>query len=192
MKFITEMILTVEKKRMLAEINEEIQEFDKKVAINMEERNKIEANIIISQMKLVTYYQELILLLDMEDHDNYLIQNLRKCKDEKQALKNDSDKIVKEQNELTAKDAENEKEYAEKMKEFKELVHPDDDHKREKLHQYWYKKHKKLQARKMKHADIDDLDDDSEGDDMDSEEDDDDEDFMDDDDDERVDLSPIE
>lgn len=44
------------------------------------------------------------------------------CKNEKQGLKNESDKIVKELNELVAKDAENEKLYAEKMKEFKETV----------------------------------------------------------------------
>lgn len=69
----------------------------------------------------------------MEEYDNFLIKNLLSCKNEKQELKNESDKIVKELNDLVAKDAENEKQYAEKMKEFKEMVHPDDDHKREKL-----------------------------------------------------------
>lgn len=59
----------------------------------------------------------------MEEYDNYLKKNFINCKNEKEELKNESDKIVKELNELVAKDAENEKLYAEKMKEFKEHVH---------------------------------------------------------------------
>lgn len=177
---------------MLDEMNEEIEQFDIDVGNQMNKKNQLQSDIIISHMNLVTYYQELILLVDMEEYDNYLIKNLLDCKNDKQELKNESDKIVKELNELVAKDAENEKQYAEKMKEFKELVHPDDDNKREKLQQYWYKKHKKLQARKMKHADNEDGDGDEDDDDLDSEEEDDDDFMDDDDDDERVDMSPIE
>jgi len=36
------------------------------------------------------------------------------------------------------------------MKEWKELVHPDDDLKREKIHQYYYKKFKREKAKKLK------------------------------------------
>jgi hypothetical protein len=34
------------------------------------------------------------------------------------------------------------------MKAFKELVYPDDDHKREKIHQYYLRKYKKDKAKK--------------------------------------------
>lgn len=44
----------------------------------------------------------------------------------------------------------NEKELSEQMKAFKELVYPDDDSKREKIHQYYLKKFKKDKAKKLK------------------------------------------
>lgn len=45
----------------------------------------MESDMKIAEMKLVTRYQELLILMDMEDHDNKLISNLqnnRKDKDE--------------------------------------------------------------------------------------------------------------
>ena len=48
------------------------------------------------------------------------------------------------------KDAAAEKELKENMNLFKELVFPDDDHKREKIHQYYLRKHKRDKAKKLK------------------------------------------
>ena len=76
------------------------------------------------------------------------------------------------------------------MKAFKELVYPDDDGKREKIHQHYLRKYKKEQAKKVKISQNDD-DDDDEDDDYDEDEEEEDE-FNDDDDDEKPDLSPVE
>ncbi len=57
----------------------------------------------------VTFYQELLVLVDMEDQDNLLISNLLNCKKEKQDLKEQSDKVVAELNALQAKQQDNEK-----------------------------------------------------------------------------------
>lgn len=40
----------------------------------------MESDMIIAHMKLITYYQELLVLVDMEDMDNKLISNLLNCK----------------------------------------------------------------------------------------------------------------
>ena len=77
------------------------------------------------------------------------------------------------------------------MKAFKELVYPDDDGKREKIHQYYSRKFKKDKAKKMKvNNQDDDNDDDDEENESDIEEDDDE--FLDDDDNEKPDISPVE
>lgn len=86
----------------------------------------------------------------MEDQDNKLINNLLNYKKEKQDLKEQSDKVVGELNNLANKDAANEKELNESMKAFKEFVYPDDDHKREKIHQYYLRKFKKSKAKQLK------------------------------------------
>jgi len=72
----------------------------------------------------------------MEEHDNKLINDLLNCKKEKANLEEQSGKIVEHLSNLSKKDTQNEKELNEQMKAFKEYVYPDDDHKREKIHQY--------------------------------------------------------
>ena len=73
MKNIKEMILNAEKQRMNDEINEEIEIFDKDIIACQNEKNILESDLTIAQMTLVTYYQELLVLVDMEDYDNKLI-----------------------------------------------------------------------------------------------------------------------
>jgi len=38
------------------------------------EKNNIEVELMVARMKLVTYYQELLVLVDMEEKDNNLIE----------------------------------------------------------------------------------------------------------------------
>jgi cilia- and flagella-associated protein 44 len=45
-------------------------------------------------MKLITYYQELLVLVDMEDHDNKLINNLLNYKQERTKLQEEGDIIA--------------------------------------------------------------------------------------------------
>ena len=90
----------------------------------------------IAQMKLITYYQELIVLIDMEEQDNKLINNLLSCKQERTKLQEEGDKITGELTALVNKDTANEKELTEQLKMFKEQVWPEDEHKREKIKAY--------------------------------------------------------
>ncbi len=50
------MILNAEKKRMLDEIAEDIEQFDKDVQSCQNEKNILESDMTIAQMKLVTFY----------------------------------------------------------------------------------------------------------------------------------------
>lgn len=86
MKVIQEMILQAEKKRMQEEIEQEITQFDKDVIKCQNEKQVLESDMKIAKMKLVTFYQELIILEDMEEYDNKLIKELLDCKKEKMNL----------------------------------------------------------------------------------------------------------
>ncbi len=77
------MILQAEKKRMLEEIEEEITAFDKDLLKCKNEKNVLESDMTIARMKLVTFYQELLILEDMEEYDNKLIKELLDFKKEK-------------------------------------------------------------------------------------------------------------
>ena len=190
-KVIQEMVLQAEKKLMMEEVDEEIMQFDKDVIKCQNEKQVLESDMKIAKMKLVTFYQELIILEDMEEYDNKLIKELLDCKKEKMSLDEQSQKIVENLQNLAKKEQQNEKELNEQMKAFKELVYPDDDNKREKIHQYYLRKYKKDKAKKMKVSNQDDEneDDDDENDSQEAEEEDD---FADDDDDEKPDISPVE
>jgi cilia- and flagella-associated protein 44 len=114
-KSINELKLNTEKKRMLDEINREIEDFDKKILLCSNEKNIMESDMTIATMKVVTYYQELIILIDMEDYDNKLIQDLVNCRNQKKELEDQSNSIVANLNGLASKDAANDKELTEQM-----------------------------------------------------------------------------
>lgn len=61
------MVLNAEKKRMLDEVNEEIESFDVDVVSCLNEKKLIESDMSIALMKHITYYQELLILADMEE-----------------------------------------------------------------------------------------------------------------------------
>lgn len=75
----------------------------------------MESDMTIATMKVVTYYQELIILIDMEDYDNKLIQDLVNCRNQKKELEDQSNSIVANLNGLASKDAANDKELTEQM-----------------------------------------------------------------------------
>lgn len=149
--------------RMLDEISEEIEAFDSDVVNLQNEKRLIESDMSIATMKQVTYYQELLILADMEEQDDKYIKDLLSFKKEKSDLEEQSGKMLSELTTLANKDAVNEKELAEQMKAFKELVYPEDDGKREKIHQYYLRKYKKNKAKQLKlrnaEEDNDDFDD---------------------------------
>ena len=68
-----QILLNSKKKKLLQEINREIEEFDKAVAKFQSDKYVVESDMKIASMKLVTFYQELLILNDMEDKDNQLI-----------------------------------------------------------------------------------------------------------------------
>lgn len=94
MKMIQEMVLNAEKQRMLEEVQEEIIQFDKDVVKCQNEKNVLESDMLIAQMKLVTFHQELIILEEMEDYDNKLIKELLDFKRDKFNLDQQSEKVV--------------------------------------------------------------------------------------------------
>lgn len=67
MKQVQYMILNAEKKRMMDEIADEIDVFDKDLTRCQGEKNMLESEMTISKMKLLTQYQELMVLGDMEE-----------------------------------------------------------------------------------------------------------------------------
>ena len=67
----------------------------------------------IASMKHVTYYQELLILADMEEQDDKYIKDLLNHKREKADLEEQSGKIVGDLTSLANKDAQNEKELTE-------------------------------------------------------------------------------
>lgn len=150
MKMIQEMVLNAEKQRMLEEVQEEIIQFDKDVVKCQNEKNVLESDMLIAQMKLVTFHQELIILEEMEDFDNKLIKELLDFKRDKFNLDQQSEKVVEKLAQLQKLEQENEKQLNIQMKEWKDLVYPDDEVKREKIHQYFYRKFKKDKAKRLK------------------------------------------
>lgn len=192
MQVIQEMKLMAEKKRMMEEIEEEIVAFDKDVQKCQSEKNVLESDMSIAKMKLVTFYQELIILEDMEEYDTKLINELLDFKREKLNLDQQSENIIQNLQNLAKKEQQNEKELTEQMKAFKEQVYQDDDAKREKIHQYYLKRFKKEKAKKLKVTNQDEDNEDDEDEDEDEEEEEDEDDYMDDDDDEKPDISIVE
>ena len=74
----------------------------------------------IAKMKLVTFYQELIILDDMEEDDNKLLTELLNFKNEKNNLDKTSENIMNTLQKLAKEEQQNEKELNEQMKAFKE------------------------------------------------------------------------
>jgi len=62
--------LNNEKSSLMGEIEEEISNFDSDVSDCHHEKNILESDMKMAEMKLITYYQELMILYDMEERDS--------------------------------------------------------------------------------------------------------------------------
>jgi hypothetical protein len=56
--------------KYILEIEEEITNFDADVSNCNHEKNLLECDMKMAEMKLITYYQELMILFDMEERDS--------------------------------------------------------------------------------------------------------------------------
>lgn len=148
-KISQEMVLNAEKKRLKDEIQEEIENFDKDLMNCQLDRNMIESEMKIAEMKLVTYYQELLILNDMEARDKELIEELFKFRKEKDNFEDQRAQIDAQLTQIRESEAETDKKLTDFMKQFKDAVFPEDENKRNKIHEYYRKKHKKTKTNKF-------------------------------------------
>jgi len=68
---------------LVDEITSEVEHFDQEITKYQGIKNILEGDMKIAEMKLITHYQELLILNDMEDKDNVLIGKLFECRKEK-------------------------------------------------------------------------------------------------------------
>lgn len=148
-KIVQEMILNAEKKRLKEEMQEEIEAFDRDLMNCQLDRNMIESEMKIAEMKLVTYYQELLILNDMEARDQELIEELFKFRKEKDNFEEQRAQIDVQLVQIRESEAETDKKLMDFLKQFKEAVFPEDENKRNKIHEYYRKKHKKTKTNKF-------------------------------------------
>ena len=148
-KIVHEMILNAEKKRLKEEMQEEIESFDRDLMNCQLDRNMIESEMKIAEMKLITYYQELLILNDMEARDRELIEELFKFRKEKDNFEEQRAQIDVQLVQIRESEAETDKKLMDFLKQFKEAVFPEDENKRNKIHEYYRKKHKKTKTNKF-------------------------------------------
>lgn len=148
-KIAQEMILNAEKKRLKEEMQEDIELFDRDLMNCQLDRNMIESEMKIAEMKLITYYQELLILNDMESRDKELIEELFKYRKEKDNFEEQRAQLDLQLAQIRESEGETDKKLTDFMKQFKDAVFPEDENKRNKIHEYYRKKHKKTKTNKF-------------------------------------------
>lgn len=128
-------------------MDKQINDFDIEVVKLSNEKNIIEGDLMVAKMKLVTFYQELLILEDMEEKDNTLIEDLIKLRKEKQSLEEQTIQVINNLLGIKENEVRIEKTLADLMKQFKELVHQDDDAARNKIHEHYRKQFKQKKAK---------------------------------------------
>ena len=93
MKEIRKIELEYEKQEIKKVLDEEIESFDLEISDLQKEKYRLESDLKQAEMKLITFYEELIILNGMETQDQELTRNLAECRKEK-------GKILKEINEI--------------------------------------------------------------------------------------------
>jgi len=83
MKQIKRIELSYEKEQILNEINQLISAFDEDIKEMQKEKYRLESDLKNAEMKLVLYFEELILLKSMEGRDQELTKRLAKCRQDK-------------------------------------------------------------------------------------------------------------
>lgn len=81
--------LHYEKEQMTNEINSLITAFDEDIKDMQKEKYRLESDLKNAEMKLVLYFEELILLKSMEGRDQELTKRLAKCRQEKGVILRD-------------------------------------------------------------------------------------------------------
>ena len=82
-KLANEMRLNSEKQGLKNELEEDVKNFDSQIIKLQEEKAVLEWNMKLVEMKLLTFSQELIILEDMQEHDDQLINKLLNARKDK-------------------------------------------------------------------------------------------------------------
>jgi len=104
----------------------------------------------VASMKLVTLFQELLIMIEMEDKDRQLIQKLSDLMKEKQTMEDQQNEITVSLQQIKENEVRIDRFLLENMKYLKELVFQDDDQKRMKILDHYRQKFKKNKAKTLK------------------------------------------
>lgn len=85
--------LQYEKEQLTNEINSLINNFDTEIKEMQKEKYRLESDIKNAEMKLILYFEELILLKSMESRDQELTKRLAKCRQDKGVILKDIKEI---------------------------------------------------------------------------------------------------
>jgi hypothetical protein len=89
MKQIRRIELQYEKDQLTAELERLISAFDDEIKDMQKEKYRLESDLKNAEMKLILYYEELILLKSMEGRDQELTKRLAKCRQDKGGILRD-------------------------------------------------------------------------------------------------------
>lgn len=89
MKEVRRIELSYEKEEVIKEMTSMISEFDDELKEMQKEKYRLESDLKNAEMKLVLYFEELILLRSMEGRDQELTKRLAKCRQEKGVILRD-------------------------------------------------------------------------------------------------------
>lgn len=96
MKEIRRIELEYEKEQIKENLNQKITEFDENIAELQKEKYRLESDLKQAEMKLITFYEELIILNGMESRDKELTKSLAECRKDKGKILKDIKEISKE------------------------------------------------------------------------------------------------
>ena len=88
--------LEYEKEQIKTHLESKITEFDDNIAELQKEKYRLESDLRQAEMKLITFYEELIILNGMESRDRELTKSLAECRKEKGKVFKDIKDIKKE------------------------------------------------------------------------------------------------
>lgn len=119
-----ELRLMTEKNILLTDIESDITSFDKEIEELKNDKIKLEYEMKMANMKLITYYQELVILEGMEDRDNQYLEKLEEQKDSINGLNLKKAEISSKIADKMAQEKKLEMELREKESLFFERIYP--------------------------------------------------------------------
>ena len=154
MREIRRIELEYEKQQIKAHLESKITEFDNNITELQSEKYRLESDLRQAEMKLITFYEELIILNGMESRDKELTKSLAECRKEKGRIFKDIKDIKKEMS-LKGKEIDEIREKKDNlMVEFHKLC-PEGSPRYVEILQFF---NRKMKARKRETADGDDED----------------------------------